>query len=35
MTEKFGINYLTEELEFMLISNICQVWMHLLQAVIH
>lgn len=35
MTEKFGINYLTKELELMLISNICQVWMHLLQAVIH
>ena len=33
MTEMFGINYLMKEMEFMQINTICQVWMHLLQAV--
>lgn len=35
MIEMFGINYLMKELEFVLINTICQVRMHLLQAVTH
>lgn len=31
----FGINYLMKELEFMLMNTICQVRVHLLQAVTH